>query len=120
MLTAEEMAQMRAVQEAALPNTAVILRFPLVSDGMGGYIDTWQPTGTAPCRVSSVNSRAYAETEQGLQLVSETRWVVTLPAGTEVSAKDQLQVGDVVYEVTEVNAGEDWMTAVRAQVTRKN
>lgn len=118
MIDAAELAWMQGLQGAALPGTAIIQRATLTPDGMGGYSQTWSPIGTVAARVYTQNSRAVAEGEQGAQIVSETRWFVTMPVGTQVTAADRITAGGRVFEVTEVNNGQDWQTAVRCSVQK--
>lgn len=121
MLTVADLAGMREVQERALPGSAVIERKTLAPDGMGGLTEQWTVIGTAPARLSSQNSRAVAESgANGAQVLSLTHWYVTMPVGTAVTAADRLVVGGQRYEVTEVNNGEHWQTAVRCAVQRVN
>lgn len=105
--------------------------------------------GTVAARLSSQNSRAVAESAaNGAQVIATTRWYVTMPVGTNVAAYDQLALTDgpagrlllqdggrlllengarllqpsagKLFEVTEVNNGQDWKTAVRCAVLGMN
>lgn len=117
MLTAAELIAMRAVQVQALPSTAVIHRYTLTSDGMGGFDATWAAVGTVAARLYPQNVRSMAEsTAGGNQVISETRWFVTLPYGTGVTAADRLKIGNRTWEIYQVNNTESWQTAVRCEV----
>jgi len=117
MLTAAELTDMRAVQVQALPSTAVIHRYSLTSDGMGGFDAAWAAVGTVACRLYPQNTRSMAENANGgSQIISETRWFVTLPYGTGVTAADRLKIGNRTWEIYQVNNTESWQTAVRCEV----
>lgn len=121
MLSAAELAAMRVVQTAALPGTAVIERCTLASDGMGGYDQTWAAAGTVAARLYPQNTRVVAESVMGgAQVISETRWFVTLPVGSTVTAADRLVIDGRSWEVMSVNNSEMWQTAVRCEVTAFN
>lgn len=121
LLGAAELEWMRGLQGRALPGSAVILRCALTPDGMGGQTETWVADGTVPARLYSQNSRAVAEgAANGAQVISLTRWYVTMPVGTLVTAADRLAIDGLRYEITEVNNGEHWQTAVRCSVQRVN
>ena len=57
MLTAAELAALRATQNQALPGSAVIERYTLQSDGMGGYEQAWAAVGTIAARLYPQNAQ---------------------------------------------------------------
>lgn len=117
MLSAAELAAMRAIQLQALPDTAIIQRYTSVSDGMGGYDQVWAAVGTVAARLYPQSVRSMAETTSGgSQVISETRWFITLPHGTQVTAADRLKIGNRTWEIYQVNNTQSWQTAVRCEV----
>ena len=72
---------------------------------------------TVDARTIPSQQQRFSEADAGNQLVSETRWYVTLPVGTDVTAADTYEIGGTVYAITEVNRGEMWPTAVRCNVS---
>lgn len=124
LLGAAELEWMRAMQGRALPGSAVVLRCALTPDGQGGQTEEWVADGTVPARLSSQNSRAVAESgANGAQVLSVTRWYVTMETtglARNITAADRLVIDGRLYEVTEVNNGEHWQTAVRCAVQRTN
>lgn len=108
---------MRATQLLAMPDTAVIQRYTVQSDGMGNYDQVWAAVGTVDCRLYPQNQRTMGESAAGgAQVISETRWFVTLPYGTTITAKDRLKIGNRTWEIYQVNNTESWQTAVRCEV----
>lgn len=120
LLGAADLTWMRSVQEQAMPGTAIIQRGTVTNDGMGGGSVAWNAVGTAIARLYSQNSRAIAEAVSGAELISETRWYVTMPYGTQVRADDRLSIGGRRWHITEVNNSQDWKTAVRCSVYALN
>lgn len=111
MLTAAELAEMRSTQEEAMPGTCVISRKTLASDGMGGFTETWAAAGT-------VTGRVWPATESGAERLIADRiteadaWVITLPHGTDVVAKDRIVEGSRTFDVI-APLPHDWITAKR-------
>lgn len=113
MLTLDDLAGMREVQESALPDTAVISRLTRTYDDTGGYSETSTTVATVACRVTRERPR---EVVQGEQPVVLADWVVTLPYGTDVRPDDNITVnGQVLHVVGLLNAS--WRTAERALCT---
>lgn len=111
MLTAAELAEMRSTQEQAMPGTCVISRKTLASDGMGGFTEAWAAAGT-------VIGRVWPATESGAERLIAERiteadaWIVTLPHGTDVVAKDRITESGRTFEVIS-GIAHTWETARR-------
>ena len=120
MLGLADLTWMREAQNMILPGTAIIQRHTLTPDGMGGFTESWSNVGTVAARLYPVNSRAFAEGDNGAQLVSQTRWFVTMPVGTSVTAADRLSISSRTFQITQVNNSEMWQTAVRCEVSAAN
>lgn len=114
MLSAAELAGMRATADRALPDTCTIQRKTAVSDGGGGTTETWadHATGIA-CRIAPASG---GETgTAGDRVEDETTHVVTLPALTDITEADRLQVDGQVYEVTAVRKRGAWELTRRVE-----
>jgi len=120
MLTATDLAAMQSTQNLAMPGTVVIQRATLTSDGMGGYTEAWAAVGTVTGRIYPQNSRAFAESVSGGQVISETRWFGSFPTGTDITAKDRLSYQSRTFEVTQINNSQMWQTAVRTELVALN
>lgn len=111
MLTAAEIAEMRSVQVLAQAATCVITRRSLSSDGMGGFTETWAGVGT-------VTGRVWPATESGAErliadrITEEDAWVITVPQGTDVVAKDRITESGRTFEVVTAIV-HTWETARR-------
>ena len=53
VLTAADLASMRADAESFMPDEAVVLRATEVSDGQGGFTETWVEHGTYACNAAA-------------------------------------------------------------------
>lgn len=119
MLTTAELASIRAVQAAALPDRCSILRIGTASDGMGGFTSTWAAVASeVPCRLSSMVQRP-SENVAATALQSTVLYMLTLPALTDIRPTDRVIVGATTFEVAGVlSPGGAMETARRIQLVR--
>lgn len=91
MLSAAELADMRKQQEENLPETVYIQSVTETPNGAGGRSQSWTTTATTNGRIGDLGKdpqeRAIAE-----RLTNVKVYVVTLPVGTAVDEKNQLQI----------------------------
>jgi hypothetical protein len=88
---------------------------------MGGDYETWAAIGTVVGRIyPQMTSNSQNESVGGAQVQSVMQWWATLPAGTNVTAKDRLLYNSRTWEVTEANNSEMYQTCVRCAVTSMN
>lgn len=99
MLTAADLAGMRATLDTSLPDACVISRSVLVEDGSGGWTDTPVSINT-PCRVSPLATagRDFESYDAG-RIVSSVPWVITFPFGMVVQPDDRITHMGNSYEV---------------------
>lgn len=120
MLTAADLAYMRDTQEDFLPGTVVILRDLALSNGAGMQYDGYAAHGTVLGRIYPMQRRGMGEVVAGAQVLSVNTWFATLPAGTDVTARDRLSYEGRTWEVMRVNNDEMWQTAVRCELETHN
>jgi len=109
MLSATDLATMRATQALALPDTATRTRKIETPDGMGGYTTT-DSTTTYACRIAPTSGR---ELEIAARLTSAVAFTMTLPYNADVVASDELVVSGRTLKIMAVLAGGAWQTALR-------
>lgn len=119
-VSARDLARMRDIQADYMPQTGVIQRSSLVRDAMGGYSETWAAVGTVACRVYPRERETREMTSGGAQIISPTRWDVTAPYGTDVTAGDRWLIDSRTFQVEGVNNGEGYATAVRCECVAFN
>lgn len=120
MLTAADLSFMQDTQAEAMPYSVVIERYTFTPDGMGGQIEAWAAIGTVLGRIYPQQQRSTNEMVGGAQTLSLTQWYGTLPVGTDVKAQDRLVYGSKSWEVSSVNNGEMWQTAIRLELVATN
>lgn len=102
MLSARDLTAMRAECALVLDQTATIQRNTPVSDGRGGFTESWGTAGTVACHVLP---RQGQTTLEGDRPVSVTLWEILLPVGTNVTARDRLVIGGETYEISDLDTG---------------
>jgi len=112
MLQDTEIAAMRATAAGSLPGTAVINSGTLVSDGGGGYAESFGAGGTVPCRIAPANA---GEGEVGGRISSDAEWIITLPAETSVDTDDQIVSGGKTFTVVAIRGPRSYEVTRRVE-----
>lgn len=107
MLSTDELTAMKTTLNASLPDTATVYRLTRTSDSAGGYTEAWAAVGSAvACRISPAGTGA--ERQVAAKLAAVAPWVITLPAGTDVTAKDKVVSGSRTFHVLAILAARSW------------
>lgn len=119
MLTATELADMRAVQELAFPDTGTILRGTSSHNEIGEAVIAW---GTVASNLA-MRLMPAARRQANLDVVNDqatlvTEWVVTIAYDGDIVTGDRVVVGGGTYDVIAVTDEFAWRTAVRADCKR--
>ncbi len=119
LLSSCELSSIRTARNAFLPDTAVIYRYALTPDGMGGQSEAWTPAGTVSCYLWS-RPVVDTETVTGGQVASRTRWYVELPYSTDVLAQDWIEINSRTFQVTTVPNDASILSALRVELLAMN
>lgn len=111
-LTQGEIATMRSTVDSYLAGTAVLLQPAVVSDGQGGYTDSFTAAGTVDARLAPEMLRGQ-ERELAGRVAEVSYWILTLPASTAIAETWRVTYDQVTYEVEEV------MTRVPEELARR-
>lgn len=105
MLTADELAQLRADVAEAMPGTAVIKRPTNATDSSGMVTQTFAAVGTAMCRIdpASANDILRGTIHSGGREAMKTYHILTVPWSTDIEAGDRLVIGGITYELKSLN-----------------
>lgn len=115
ILTTEQLAAMKAVQNLNLPETAYVQRLTRTSDGEGGYTEAWNTVTTTTGRIGE--PKGEFEREIAGKIAVGMAYVITLPSNTEVLSTDQIQINSKNYKVHWSNKDKSQLTALRVIVT---
>jgi head-tail adaptor len=91
------------VADTTFDLTASIQSRTGAADGQGGEADTWAEAVSVACCV--LPKASYGDKLEGGRQASDARWIVRVPYGTAVTARQRIVVGSVTYEVLAVDAG---------------
>ncbi len=114
LLSTTDIAELTALDEAAMTATATIRRYISVSDGSGGTTDTYSNVGTYPCRINVLRLQPTDRTIAG-EILNVSNFSIHLPLGTDVRNKDQILVGSRTFEVDKA-LNHTWQTSLRVTV----
>ena len=92
MLSATEIATMRAALDASLPDSATVKRRTLTSDGAGGFTESWATQATVACRLAP-SGLSPAERVISDKVTATSTWTITMPALTDVGVADRIVIG---------------------------
>lgn len=102
LLTADEITSMRDTADDALSGTAELQRKQTASDSGGGKTTTWATYATVAARLAPGSPLRDAEPITGERISPDSIWIVTLPAGTDITPADRILIGGKTLGVSEV------------------
>ena len=114
ILSDADLADLRDVVLALLPDTGVVLDEVEVRDTTGGIKTTWtRRPGTIPCRVGNVRqadqvAASTANLGRGNQVAGRQRAAITVPALTALDPGDRIQTLGRTYTILAVLAPTTW------------
>lgn len=91
MLSIDELTQLKAMQAAAMPETVAIHRKTLADDGHGGFTQSDSTVATVAGRLG-LPGRSPEERTLAAQVGVSQVYMISLPAGTDVRAADELVI----------------------------
>lgn len=115
LLSTGELAELVALDESMMTDTATIRRYTSVSDGSGGTTDVYANAGTAKCRIKIAGTSPREGAVSG-ELQNSMNFMLHFPTGTDVRNKDQILVGTRTFEVDKA-LSHTWQTSLRVMAT---
>jgi hypothetical protein len=101
-----ELAILKADALPAMPDTATVLRNTPTRTATGGSRKNFAAHHTTPCRLTASVLSGGGEQEAAGQLAGIMAYTMTVPAGTDITPADQIQIPDGAgARVFEVAAG---------------
>ena len=120
LLSASELASIRSTRNGFMPDTAIIYRYALTSDGGGGYTESWPAVGTVSCYVWTRSDATDNEASIGGQPTSRTRWYIEVPYNTTIDARDWIEVNSRTFQVVVVPNDASILSGLRLEVVAMN
>lgn len=122
MLTAKELASIRADVNELLPDTGYIIGITKTADGQGGYTESTAvvANGTVSCRLDAkiINTLRSGESVAGAAIQPFHQFILTLPYNAPITVENQFLKGDELYNVISVDSDKSWNASIRIIVER--
>jgi SPP1 family predicted phage head-tail adaptor len=116
ILSAAELADMRAAVEELMPDTCNLLTSTYTPDGAGGGTLTWGTVSAAvACRL---------DIESGMEQIAGgamqpfTRTVLSIPYDTTITNEYRVEHGGYIYNVKATNLDQSWPIVKRVELSR--
>lgn len=111
MIDNSELEQMINDLQATMPDVCNVLSATRVSDGYGGWTDTWGTVVTnMPCRVDNKSGKL---TATGGALETFSGVMITLPGTASVTTDNRIVTGGAIYNVLDADSGKSWQATLR-------
>lgn len=115
--SAADLTRMRATMQQLAPEDWSVVRDTDASDGQGGLTRTpaTVASGTAAAGTGARLAAGGTQAREGRGdiLAAVSPWLIVLPHGTGVTARDRVVIGSRTFEVTGVAAPHSYGAAVR-------
>lgn len=99
LVTADDIACLRGELADTLTDLCSISRPTDAADAFGGQMRTWATVATnVACRIAPETRRPVEEAREG-RFATIGDYVVTLPAGQDITERDRVVIGGLTYEV---------------------
>lgn len=119
LLEVSELAEIRATQLEALPDTATLQTRTLASDGAGGQTSSWANAGTSACRLMFAgNNPTYRDMAVAMKIAPQQLFIVTLPHDATIAETSRLIINGTTYDAITALNERSWQTAKRLLVKR--
>lgn len=116
-MDAKELDQLRAdIERDLMPDVCDILTNVRVSNGRGGWTNTWGASQTfIACRLDPMTGREVVMA--GAQMPFHG-YMLTLPHDTTISTANRVRINAVSYDIRSVDSLKSWAGSVRCMVER--
>jgi len=115
-LTTAELSSIRTAINDLLPGTCNILSCTSISDGEGGYSETWgTASSNVACRIDPIRGK---EQVAAGAVQAFYQHVLTLPYNATLDESKRIEIGTALYSVISVDYGKSWNASTRAIVER--
>lgn len=107
LLSAADLAGMRATVATALPDVGTLFQPSPASDGQGGTHNSWTDVGQVACRLLPM-PRGKSEELVADHVSAQDEWELHLPLGTIINVSWRVEISSQSYEVIGINDPRTW------------
>lgn len=115
MITAAQLAYMRAKVNDTLPSTGYVLSLAYTNDGYGGVVETWGTAGTISCRIDPLRG---GEAQVGGAIQPFHGFQLTAPYDTVLDESNRIKVGNETYAVKGIDSDKSDVVSLRGILER--
>lgn len=115
MITAAQLAYMRAKVNELLPDTGYVLSLAYTNDGYGGIVETWGTAGTITCRLDPLRG---GESLTGAAVNPYHGFRLTAAYDAALTEANRIEIGSETYSVLSVDSDKSNAVSLRADVER--
>lgn len=115
LITSSDLAELVAIDEDTMTDTATIIRDAVASDGAGGQTFTPATVATVKCRLMLFRLHPNEAAVSG-QLQNTVSMMIRFPTGTDVRNADRIVIGTRTFEADKA-LPHTWQTSLRVNVT---
>ncbi len=110
LLSANELADIRSATELLLPQSVIISALTEVSEGQGGFTQSWAASGTVDCRLVAKQG---GERMLAGQIAATGSYMLTVPHDSTIAVDNRATVDGIAYRVLFIDAVKTWRAAIR-------
>ena len=91
----------RGIAWLSLSETGNVLKHSVSSDSGGGQTESYAQQSSVPCRIDPLGGAGIKQGEVAGRISDRSNYLITLPAGTEITLDDDFQITGVGrFEIT--------------------
>jgi hypothetical protein len=114
LIPADELLGMQYTQEGSLPDLCDILAITRISDGAGGFAETWTAVEEdVPCRLTVIKGM---EDTPGQAVQPFQKTILTLPVDAQINTANRIAYEGDTYNVIGLSTPKSWATCIRVEL----
>lgn len=117
LISSDDLSYMRDYAESWMPDTCQIEDFARVSDGAGGFTESWSAVGTVACRIDPTQT-----TEQDVKISGKDTlrsvYLISLPYDCGLTDEHRIVCGGDIYQVLQMDNAHSGKISIRARIAR--
>lgn len=118
LISSDDLNYMRDYAESWMPDTCQIENFVRVSDGAGGFTESWLAVGTVACRIDPAAQSSEMDFKISGRDTLKSLYVITLPYDCGLTDEHRIVFSGNVYQVLKLDSAHSGKVVIRARIAR--